>query len=82
MPGRKPTVTDTEILRAVALSPSPVATASMVSQQIELSRQGTDKRLRALVDMGLAETHDVGGARVYWLTEEGKRAVSTTNDED
>ena len=74
MGGRKPTISDEEILREIALSPDPVVTATEISNRIEMTRQGVNNRLDTLCEEGLVRKKSVGAkAVVYWLSEEGKQ---------
>ncbi|PSQ51617.1 winged helix-turn-helix domain-containing protein [Halobacteriales archaeon SW_8_65_20] len=77
-PGRKPTITDAEILRVVRLLPDPVVTANEISDEIDMTPQGVNSRLDDLVEDGYLRQKNVGSrAVVYWLTESGKEKAAT-----
>jgi len=76
-PGRKKEVSDEEILRAIALHPDPIVTASEVAEMVDLTKQGVNKRLRELSDEGYVVRKEVGArAVVYWLDEDGKERAA------
>jgi predicted transcriptional regulator len=78
--GRKPTVSDEEILRAVRVHPEPVITAKDIVEQIELTRQGVHNRLEDLVEEGYLKRKEVGSrAVVYWLSDKGKERAAATD---
>lgn len=67
-PGRKPTVSDEEILDLFRKSADPVLTASEIAEEIPLGRRAVFKRLRNLADQGVLESKETGsGGRVWWL---------------
>lgn len=72
-PGRKPTISDEEILAIIQEIEDPVATTREIADAIELSRRGTYQRLEQLADDGLLRKKKVGetGA-VWWLPEARK----------
>lgn len=67
-PGRKPTVSDADILEAFKQASDPVLTTKEVAEEVGLGRRGTYDRLQKLVDEGDLEMKKVGetGA-VWWL---------------
>lgn len=67
-PGRKPTVSDEEILNVFREASDPVLTTSEVADSIGLSRRGTFERLKRLANEEALEMKKVGetGA-VWWL---------------
>lgn len=78
MAGRPPETADSEILREVALSPGPIATAPDLAETLDMGVSGMNKRLRKLVDKGYLKRQEVGAsAVVYWLTEDGKEYLAT-----
>lgn len=69
-PGRKPTVSDDEILDVFRNSSDPVLTASEVADELSLSRRGAFKRLRDLAERGVLESKQVGSSsKVWWYPE-------------
>jgi len=75
-PGRKPTVSDVDILREFALCPDPFMHATEVAEAIDLSRQGAHKRLDQLQEDGYLDSKMTGGTRNWWLTDEGRNYLS------
>ena len=65
-PGRKPTVSDDEILNVFHNSPDPVLTAPEIAEQFSISRRGILDRLRNLEDDGILRSKKVGGRRTVW----------------
>jgi DNA-binding MarR family transcriptional regulator len=77
MAGRPPETSDVEILRQVALTPGPIATAPDLADKLGMGVSGMNKRLRKLVKKGYLKRRDVGAsAVVYWLTEDGQKYIS------
>jgi DNA-binding MarR family transcriptional regulator len=77
MAGRPPETADHEILREVALSPGPIATAPDLADRLGMGVSGMNKRLKKLVESGYLKRKEVGAsAVVYWLTEEGKEYLA------
>lgn len=67
-PGRKPTVSDDEILDVFRNSSDPVLTASEIAEGLPVGRRAVFKRLRDLADQGVLESKETGsGGRVWWL---------------
>ncbi|MFC7070596.1 MarR family transcriptional regulator [Halobaculum lipolyticum] len=79
MAGRKRETSDSEILRAIALSPHPVVVASELSDDVGMSRQGVFSRLQDLEDSGLVRSAMKASARVWWLTEDGRVYLSESS---
>lgn len=69
-PGRKPTVSDSEILDVFREASDPVLTTKEVAEQLDIGQRGTFDRLNKLVESGEIEMKKVGktGA-VWWYTE-------------
>lgn len=76
MAGRKPTVSDEQVLREMALMADPVSTAPELAERLDMTRQGANYRLGQLEEDGYVKSKKVGAhAIVYWLTEKGKGVV-------
>lgn len=75
-PGRKPTVSDIEILRIFVLTPDPVFLASELTEDLDMSRQGVLRRLDQLESNDLLRSKKAGGRRIFWITHKGHRAVA------
>lgn len=75
--GRHKEVSDTTILKEVALAPGPVVTAPELADRVGMTSGGVNKRLDALVESGHLHEREVGArAIVYWLTEKGKKKAA------
>jgi predicted ArsR family transcriptional regulator len=77
MTGRRPEVAVENVMKAIAMHPEPVVTASDIHEQIGLSKDGARERLKSLADDGYLGVKRPGSsALVFWMTDEGKRALS------
>ena len=65
-PGRKPTVSDDEILEIFRDSSDPVLTAPEIANLISISRRGILDRLKDLEANGVLRSKKVGGRRTVW----------------
>lgn len=66
-PGRKPTVTDEEILEVFRVTSDPVLSTGEVAEQIGLGRRGTLDRLKQLTDENKLKSKKIGvKAAVWW----------------
>ena len=66
MAGRKPTVSDEDILQVFLNASDPVLTTSEVADQIGLGRRGTLDRLNQLAENGKIQTKQVGNTGAVW----------------
>jgi len=73
MAGRKPRHEASEILREFLLSTDPTLGTGELAERFDYSKQGMNKRLRALEDSGLVKSKKLENARAWWITEEGAR---------
>jgi len=77
MPGREPQVSVEEVMKAIAMHPEPVVTASDINQQIGLGTDGARERLKSLAEDGyLGMKRPGSSALVFWMTEKGRDALS------
>ena len=67
-PGRKPRVTDDEILQLFRDTDDPVLSTAEVTKQVPIKRNGTYKRLSALRDDGQLTGKNIGGRNTVWWT--------------
>lgn len=65
-PGRKPTVTDEEILDVFTSASDPVLTTREVADELDLGRRGTLKRLKNLEEEGLLKSKKDSGRNTVW----------------
>jgi len=68
-PGRKPTVSDDEILDVFSKASDPVLTTQEIAEQIGIGRRGTFDRLRKLADEGSVEMKKVGETGAVWWSQ-------------
>lgn len=70
-PGRKPTVSDEDILDVFREASDPVLTTTEVAAEIDIGHRGTLDRLRKLADEGTLEMKKVGDTgAVWWFSSE------------
>jgi DNA-binding IclR family transcriptional regulator len=65
-PGRKPRVSDDEILQQFRETDDPVLSTAEVTEQLSIKRSATYKRLSALRDEGQLTGKDIGGRNTVW----------------
>jgi DNA-binding IclR family transcriptional regulator len=69
-PGRKPRVTDEEILQLFQEADDPVLSTGEVTAQLPIKRSGAYKRLKSLCEEGRLRSKQIDGKNtVYWLDE-------------
>jgi len=84
--GRKPRVTDSDLLDVFRETADPVLSTAEVSDALPIKRRGTLNRLRALEAEGRLDSKTVGGRNtVWWLAgtvtvDEGRRETATDTD--
>jgi len=77
MAGRNPEVSPQEVMKAIAMHPEPVVTASDIHEQIGLSQDGARERLKALADDGYLGVKRPGSsALVFWMTDKGRETLA------
>ena len=70
-------VSNTDILKQIALCPDPIVTASELAEELSYSRQRVNQKLDEFVQEGWVAEREVGArAMVYWLTEDGKTEIA------
>lgn len=80
MGGRKPVVSDEQILNVFAASADPVLSAPEVAERLPIGETGTYKRLRKLRERDLLESKPVGQGVAWWLTDQGEAFVRDAKD--
>ncbi|PAU79742.1 hypothetical protein CK500_16025 [Halorubrum salipaludis] len=65
-PGRKPRVTDDELLDVVRGSDDPALSTAEITEQIPIKRSATYKRLDALREDGRLIGKEIGGRNTIW----------------
>lgn len=69
--GRKPRVTDENLLDVFRSTPDPVLSTAEVADAVPIKRRGTLNRLQALEEDGELESKQIGGRNtVWWLVDE------------
>jgi predicted transcriptional regulator len=73
MGGRRPTISDEEILAHIRDAPAPFLFSTELAELIDMSQQGAFSRLQDLEQAGLVcgKTSPGGGARAWWLSTAG-----------
>lgn len=74
--GRKPTISDSEIILHIADEPDPILSTSEIADHFGFSQPGMLSRLRKLEDKGMLKSKKVGNSNAWWLSELGKSKVS------
>jgi predicted transcriptional regulator len=72
-PGRKPEVSDKDILSVFRQAADPVLTTSEVADQLEIRHRGTFDRLNQLASEGRIHKKKVGEKGTVWWSEEALR---------
>jgi len=68
--GRKPRVTDNEILDVLREHSDPVLSTAEVADRLPIKRRGMLNRLRHLEDEGKVHSKQIGGRNtVWWLSD-------------
>lgn len=80
--GRKPRVTDPDLLDVFRSTTDPVLSTAEVAEALPIKRRGTLNRLRALEDAGELESKQIGGRNtVWWLVDESVPVTDTLEEE-
>lgn len=70
-PGRKPRVTDEELLAVFQRTDDPVLSTAEIADELPIKRRATLTRLQRLADNGVLSRKQTGGRNtVWWLTTE------------
>lgn len=81
--GRKPTISDEEILVVFFRSDDPVLTTAEVRDAIGFSTSdGTIKRLKELENTGRLGHKQPGNESLWWLTPDGEEHIRSEFDRD
>jgi uncharacterized membrane protein len=70
--GRKPVVTDKQILRLFTEADDPVLSAPELADELPISKTGVYKRLRDLDERGLIDSKKFGQGKAWWITDDGR----------
>jgi predicted ArsR family transcriptional regulator len=69
-PGRRPEITDEEILAVFRSSADPVLTTGEVASEFEITHRGVRDRLEKLEEKGVLESKKVGARALVWWDPE------------
>ena len=70
MSGRKPRVTDEEILDVFQSTSDPVLSTAEVAESLPIERRSVFNRLQQLEEDGLLKSKEIGGRnRVWWVSD-------------
>jgi len=73
MSGRKPRVTDEEILDVFRSTSDPVLSTAEVAESLPIERRSVFNRLQQLEENGPLESKEIGGRnRVWWVVNSGR----------
>ena len=76
-PGRRPTVSDDDILSVFEQASDPVLTTQEVASEIDIGHRGTYDRLKKLADEDLLKMKKVGDSgAVWWYPSDLREDVS------
>ncbi len=78
--GRKPRVTDEDLLNVFQSTTDPVLSTAEVSEQVPIKRRGTLRRLRGLEDGGQLESKQIGGRNTVWWLSGSQEGHSTPRE--
>jgi len=83
LPGPDPSVTTTDLLRAIRDAYPPALGTNDIAERIDQSQQVAHKHLSRLEDEQppLVESMKVGRARIWWLTDAGRRRLSNQSSQ-
>ncbi|QIO23073.1 helix-turn-helix domain-containing protein [Haloarcula sp. JP-L23] len=76
--GRKPVVSDKQILELFIEADDPVVSAPELADELPISKTAVYKRLRDLDERGLIDSKKFGQGKAWWITEDGKEFVKSS----
>ncbi|MFC7132345.1 MULTISPECIES: helix-turn-helix domain-containing protein [Salinibaculum] len=79
--GPDPNVPDKEFLYQLHMAYKPVLGTTELAEKVGMSQQAASKRLETLEEYRLVESDKVGNARVWWLTDEGRRQLASEEND-
>ena len=79
--GPDPNVDDETFLMEIHLAYKPALGTTEVAERVGLSQQAASKRLQRPEDYRLVESDKIGNARVWWLTDDGRRQLDPEENE-
>ena len=80
-PGPDRSVTTDGVVLAMYRTYGPAVGTSEIAEQLGVSRQAVDNRLREMETNGLVLSRKIGRSRAWWLSDRGeRRAVELATD--
>jgi len=79
--GPDPTVSDEELLRSMHMAYKPALGTTEIADMVGISQQAASKRLSRLEEERLIESDKIGNARAWWLTDNGRRYLDSSEKE-
>lgn len=76
-PGRKPRITDEEILDVFRSSTDPVLTTGEVASEVDITHRGVRDRLEQLEEEGKVRSKKVGARAMVWWDPSHTRVTNT-----
>ena len=76
MAGRKPDVTDREIISVLAQTSEPVLSTNEVADQLPIKSNATQKRLKKLHSEGRINGKQAGRSWVWWIAKDNNKQVN------
>ena len=82
-PGRKPRVSEDEILSLFRETDDPVLSTAEVGEQLPITRRSAYNRLKTLRETGKLESKQIGGRnRVWWIVSDDSTSEGTNSETD
>jgi len=81
-PGPDPRVDDETILQTLLSAYKPALSSTAVADRVGLSQQATSKHLKRLAEDGFVDSDKVGPARIWWVTDDGRRYLNSAAESD
>lgn len=78
--GRKPRVTDDDLLGVFRSTSDPVLSTAEVADAVPIKRRGTLNRLQALEEDGELENKQIGGRNTVWWLVDAEDVSDTGGD--
>lgn len=79
--GRRPSVTDEEIIAIFETADEPVLTTAEVAEQLDIGTRATLNRLDTLLNDGILTSKNVGSGRVWWLAPDVSVPATDISDD-
>lgn len=77
--GRRPTISDREILEALS-GDDLIYSTGEIAEQSPINNRSMYHRLVPLRERGLVDSKKIGAGLAWWLTEEGRETLDSDED--